>query len=549
MITKFRKLAAKLKHQLLHFTESIESMDSIKDPFQRQHIRLMNAITLFLIPIAVLGGIIHIIVDPSDTPLIHNSAFISILIAIMLLTMATLFGRYVNPRWTTPLVFVTGYACIMINASFDTPDYFDLNYLILLTVLATMLFKVKVVALVAIIEVASIIFVVIVTSPVAPANLIIFSIVGNLMLVFTSYYRNRLEDDRRQQLAESEAFLRLITDQLPVSVWITDEKLRRRATFGRIHGMDQLVTIPKNTAIKAYYQALGGKSAQFEDYRDNHHFQYHVEPMRNEANKIIGTLGVATDITAQKIAQEQSLQLELEQERVEMLSKFIEHSSHDLRTPLSNINTYLYLLDKTVHTDKEHGYVQVIREQSERLQRLIDNMLTLQRLELESNIEFTSVSLASLLDEITTSIRGRIEAEQILFEYTSPQNPPLLKINKHHMHTALTKIIENAIQFTPEGGTIRLLATCTEQSTTISIQDTGIGIPAEQIPRIFELFYRGDDSRPTSVGDNGLGLAIADRIIKAHKGSIRVDSALNEGAVFHITLPIASKQRFIYSAV
>lgn len=539
MTIKIRDFFSQLKKQ---FSQSPELLASIKDPFQRQHVRLMNAITLFFIPIAVIAGIIHIIVDPSDTPLIYNSALINIIVAFVLLTLAALFGRYLDYRWTTALFFITGYACIMINASFDSPDYFDLGYLILLTVLATMLFRVKVVAGIAIIEIATILLFILVASPINSANLIIFSLVSNLLLVFTSYYRNQLEDDRRQQLVESEAFLRLITDQLPVSVWITDERLKRTATFGRIQGTDQLVTIPTNTAVKSYYQALGGQSAQFEDYRNGRYFQYHVEPMRNQANKIIGTLGVATDITEQKKAQQQSLQLELEREHVAMLSKFIEHSSHDLRTPLSNINTYLYLLDKTVQTEKEHGYVSVIREQSERLQEMIDNMLTMQRLELESDVELTAVSLTSLLHEIETSVRDRIEANSLIFEYIPPENSHSLRINKHHIHTAVLRIIDNAIQFTPQGGTIRLFTTCVEQSTTISIQDTGKGIPEDQMPHIFELFYRGDDSRPTSAGDNGLGLAIADRIVKAHKGNISVESIVDEGTIFHITLPTTVMQ-------
>jgi signal transduction histidine kinase len=364
-----------------------------------------------------------------------------------------------------------------------------------------------------------------------------FIIIANILILIMGYYRNLLETERSQKLVESETFLRLITDQLPVSVWITDVKLNRQATFGRIQNMNQLATIPNNTALKAYYQAIGGKSAQFEDYRDNRHFQYHVEPMRNEANKIIGTLGVATDITEQKISQQQSLQLELERERVDMLSQFIEHSSHDLRTPLSNINTYLYLLDKAVQTDKEHGYVQVIREQSNRLHELIDNMLTMQRLELESDSERTNVSLKSLLDEIETAVRSRIEAESLVFDYIAPECDATLQINKNHLHMALNKMIDNAIQFTLAPGSIRLSANCDDQSVTISLQDTGVGISQEKIPHIFELFYRGDDSRPTSTGDNGLGLAIANRIIKSHKGTIRVESVVDEGSTFYITLP------------
>ncbi len=521
------------------FRKLIEPTSNISDPIQRQHIRLLNSILFVFIPVTILGGLTHFIIEPSNVPLIHNRSIINVTVPCTLFLLAAICGRYVGYTAAILLVFASVYATIMINVLFNQADYFNFAYLILLTTLATLLFDIKGVVFIAVIELVSIMMVAAISSQAILLDLAIFLLVGNLILIYIGNYRNRLEADRSQKLEESETFLRLITDQLPVSVWITDEKLKRRATFGRVQGLEQLNTIPTNTAIKAYYQALSGTSIQFEDNRNDRDLQYHVEPMRDAEGKIIGTLGVATDITLQKTAQQQSLQLELEHERVEMLSKFIEHSSHDLRTPLSNINTYLYLLDKAVKSDKEHGYVKVIREQSDRLQELIDNMLTLQRLEFETDYQLTKVSLKSVLDEIDTAYRERIETNQTAFEYVSNQNDILLNVNKQHLHMALAKIIDNAIQFTSAGDTIRLFTSCTKQSTTISIQDTGIGIKEEQIPHIFELFYRGDDSRPASSGDNGLGLAIADRIIKSHHGSISVDSMVGEGSTFHITLPIA----------
>lgn len=530
-----QQIIAKLKHSFDWVTQPAES---ITDPIQRQQIRLINSLVLIFAPIALIAGSLHLVFDPPTTPLIYSSVTINMFFPVFFLVLAAIFGRFVGYWWATLLVFVVGYIVIMINASFDAPDYFDLSYLILLTVLATIMFSTAKVALLAIVEVVSVFFVVSQVSPQNMANLIVFSIVANLVIIITSYYRNLLEKDRYQKLTESEAFLQLLTKQLPVSVWITDEKLSRRATFGRLPNTDQLATIPSNKAIRAYHQALSGDSAQFEDVHLQQYFRYYIEPMRANNEEIIGTIGVATDITEQKLAQQHGLQLQLERERVEILSQFIEHSSHDLRTPISNINTYLYLLDNSVQTDKERGYVNVIREQSERLQSLIDNMLTLQRLELDTDQPTIEILLNSLLDSLAVAYREQIEAHYISFEYIAPTKLIVLNAIEKNVYVALSKMIDNAIQFTPEQGTIRISTSLADEKVTISIEDTGQGIPSEQLPFIFEIFYRGDESRPATSGDNGLGLTIANRIIRAHQGQITVESVVGEGTTFHITLPI-----------
>ena len=542
MLNRMQMMVESSKNLVLRL---IEPTESITDTYQRQQIRLINAIVLVFVPIAFFAGISYFILVPPDTAWIQDSAMVMVILSVVLLTATAWVGRQVGYWGATLLVFISGYLLIMVNAALDAPDHFDATYIILLTVLGVAVFRLRIVALIAIIEVVSVIFLLDFGSPINPINLTIFLIVSNLIILFTTYYRNSLENDRRQKLVESEAFLRLITDQLPVSVWITDKKLSRRATFGIIQAVEQVATIPTPKSLNAYRQALDGQSSQFEDSRNNVHFQYHIEPMRDESGEIIGTLGVATDITEQKKAQQQALQLELERERVDMLSKFVEHSSHDLRTPLSNINTYLYLLAQNVKTEKERGYIVILQEQSERLQNLIDNMLMLQRLELQTNYEFSEMSLASLLDGIHTAYQNRIEAQKIKFEYERLADNYIINIHEKHMFTALASLLDNAIQFTGEGGLIRIATTYCDGEVTISIQDTGVGIPEDQIPHIFEIFYRGDDSRSTASGDNGLGLTIVDRIIKTHDGKITVDSIVDEGTTFHITLPVIRNQALV----
>lgn len=515
----------------------IQPNDDITDPTQRHQIRLINAIVLVFVPLAIFAGITHLILAPSDNPFLdQDPTFTVILLSTILLSIAALLGRFVGYWGATALVFLTGYFIIMVNATFDQPDYFDATYIILLSVLAAALYDVRLVVLIGALEVLSVNLLLEHASLDILVNLTIFLIVSNLIIIFTTSYRSVIETERRQKLAESDAFLRLITQQLPVSVWITDSRLGRRATFGRSHQIDNLDTIPNNAAFQAYQRALTGDSAQFETVNNDRVFQYHIEPMRDEQGTIIGTLGVATDITEQKMAQ----QLEIERERVQILSQFIEYSSHDLRTPISNINTYLYLLDQAVKTDKEHNYIDIIRQQSTRLHDLISNMLLLQRLELQTHQECVEISLKTLLDGIIVFYHERIQSRRIQFDYHVPEGHIILNANEQHLHLAIAKLLDNAIQFTAENGHITLSVTQADGSVTISVQDTGSGIPEDQLPHIFELFYRGDDSRPTSTGDNGLGLSIVERIVRSHNGEISVDSMIGEGTTFHIKLPVVS---------
>lgn len=542
MIHQLSQFTTFVKHRFWKITEPSES---IEDTHRRNQIRLINSIVLFFVPIAIFAGLTHIFLSRSTTPLLTDPAVIVIVLSVILLLIAAFISRFLGFWGTTGLVFIVGYFVIMFNASFDAPDYFDAAYIILLSVLASALFNIKLIAITAIVEVVSVNLLLTTTSPVNSVNLSIFLIVSNLIIIFTVYYRTLIEKESRQKIVDSEAFLRLITKQMPVSVWITDEKLSRRATFGRLPQIDQLVTIPTNKSLGAYRQALTGESVQFEIKHLQRYFQYHIEPMRDDDEQIIGTLGVATDITEQKLAQEHSLQLQLERERVAILSKFIEHSSHDLRTPISNINTYLYLLEHTVKTEKERDYINVIRHQSQRLHGLITNMLMLQRLELEAQQDLSEVSLKSLLDALDIAYRERIEVTGTLFEYDAPTQPIILNVVEKNIYMAISKVLDNAIQFTPPKGTIRLYTTRTGDTVTISVQDTGTGISDEQLPHIFEIFYRGDDSRPSTNGDNGLGLTIVERIIKSHRGTVTVDSVLNEGTTVHITLPIVNLKQLV----
>lgn len=522
------------------FLQAIEPTDTVSDPLQRQQVRLLNSLIVVFVPIAILTGIVQMFVARIIYFRTSEESVIIVAIAIIGLLMAYGVGRYVGYRWAIGVVILAGYLIIIFNALFYNPNFVDILYILLLSVVASTMINLRLLVALAGLEIltAGFVFYIMRVDGTASLKLMSFIMVANILILIMTYYRDRLEKDRRQKLSESEHFLRLITSQLPVTVWTTDNKLSKQATLGRIQTDKNILTIPDRQSINAYQVALQGESSHFEHQQGNRVYNYHIEPMRDEAGQIVGTLGVATDITDQKQAQQQAQQLKLEQDRVNMLSQFIEHSSHDLRTPISNINTYLYLLSHHVQSEKEQHYIDIIRQQSERLHNLIDNMFALHRLELEDDYKLVPTLLNSLLNELHVICKPRVDKANIHCEFDIPDTNIVLNITAQHIHTALTKIVDNAIQYTPEDGVIRLSYMYNDDCVVISIADTGIGIPPEQLPHIFDMFYRGDESRSPLTGDNGLGLTIAERIIRTHQGKIEVESVVDEGTTFHITLPI-----------
>lgn len=220
--------------------------------------------------------------------------------------------------------------------------------------------------------------------------------------------------------------------------------------------------------------------------------------------------------------------------KVEMLrSGFISDVSHEFKIPLTTISGYAHLLQGDCSREEAEEYKATIMEESIRLTKLVDNILTLNRLERKTvKLEYDTISVAEqvrralTLYEPTWSEKGifvRFELEEVaLVGYESL----LMQV--------WTNLIDNAIKFTPEGGIIVISLTSDEEETGIifSIRDSGPGIAAAQAAHIFDKFYQADNSRGTE--GNGLGLAIVNRIVQIHRGDISVESKPGEGSVFTV---------------
>jgi PAS domain S-box-containing protein len=264
------------------------------------------------------------------------------------------------------------------------------------------------------------------------------------------------------------------------------------------------------------------------------HVAITVSPIRNAAGALTGVSTIARDITERKKAEAQALELAVEKERARMLADFVRNASHDFRTPLSTINTCLYLLEHTDDPSKRRERIQVIAQQSERLAKLVEGLLTMTRLDYAPELALHPLDLNGLVQQIALKLRPL--SKRVLILNLANDNLPI-EADEMEMGRALTEVVANAVQYTPDGGQITVRTYRQNHHVVAEVQDTGIGIAEEDLPHIFERLYRADKARTTQTGGVGLGLSIARKIVEAHGGTIEAASVLGEGSIFKIALP------------
>jgi len=271
------------------------------------------------------------------------------------------------------------------------------------------------------------------------------------------------------------------------------------------------------------------------------HLRVRYHPVTDpETGRVHRIYGAAEDITARKLADLNALEATLQKERVRLLSDFIRDVSHDVRTPLTAINTSIYLL-RRLDNDPAHRALHYdrIEQQTARLKELLEGMLTLVRLDQREGFEFRSVNVNEAVTSVSTRMRPLLEARRIVLQHDLHPDLPLIQADKDELQRALLNLLGNAARFTPEEGTITLRTAVRPSRVLIEVQDTGIGIAEADLARIFEHFYRADRSRSPETGGAGLGLAITKKIVEQHGGQIEVESQPGAGSTFRVLLPAA----------
>lgn len=262
-------------------------------------------------------------------------------------------------------------------------------------------------------------------------------------------------------------------------------------------------------------------------------------PFRDSEGKIIGMIGQTYDITERKRAEKQALELATEKERVKVLTEFIRDVAHDFRTPLSIINTSLYLLERSRDDEQRKTHLSKIQDGSTSLEKLIERMMMMMKFDSSNTTRRVSANINMLVRQVTTKLGPEAQQKQIVLRHEAGEDLPALLLDLEEIKQALHEIVENAIIYTPESGNITAVTSLQGNEIVVRVQDNGIGISESDLPHIFERLYRADKARASISGRAGLGLSIARKIIENHGGRIGVQSQHNTGSLFEIWLPVA----------
>lgn len=260
---------------------------------------------------------------------------------------------------------------------------------------------------------------------------------------------------------------------------------------------------------------------------------------RSELGEPLRFVGLDIDITDRKQTESDAFKFALERQRIDVLSTFMQNAKHEFKTPLSRINTKLYLIRKTEDKERLKQLTQEIEAQVTGIDNLVESMMLMSRLDTVHRIPDTPVDLRTILTTLPEEFNPLITERQLHLISNIPSHIPKFRGNTNDLYEAFYRVFDNAVRYTDENGHITISTTIGQGNIIVEIKDTGAGISDDALPHIFERFFREDKAHTTS--GIGLGLPIAQRIINHHRGNIRVASKLDFGTTVQIIIPIRAQ--------
>jgi len=222
--------------------------------------------------------------------------------------------------------------------------------------------------------------------------------------------------------------------------------------------------------------------------------------------------------------------------------EFVDNASHELKTPISVLRGIVETLLEEEEDQRKRRFLEKALRRIEQMQNLVEDLLTLTKLESgRERLNLSEFKLRELVEEVYDSLEQEFVKREVSFENLVSEDFKMFA-DRQKFFLLLRNLIDNAVKYNKKGGKVRVLAKKEENKQVLEVEDTGIGIPPEHVPFIFERFYRVDKGRSKEMGGTGLGLSIVKHIVFLHGGEIRVHSKPGEGSRFSVIIPIYKKE-------
>jgi len=348
--------------------------------------------------------------------------------------------------------------------------------------------------------------------------------VANIRLFLT------VEVSRRQ--------LEAILKSTPDPVLVTDASNRlilANPAAGHIFGVTirrgERADIERTIQVRALNELLLSSSAEKRSAEismpDGKTYLAMASPMTAEG-KTVGRVCVLRDVTQLK-------------EIDTLKSDFVSTVSHDLRSPLTLMRGYATMLEMAgALNDQQRNYTRMIVQGVDNMAKLVNNLLDLGRIDFGVGLQVENIPVLDILERVTGSLQLQAKEKHISLGVEIPRDMPhAIEADQALLHQAVYNLVENALKYTPEGGEVTIHLQTSASTLTFAVQDSGIGIQKEDLPRLFEKFYRGTHRQALAQRGTGLGLAIVKSIAERHGGKVWVESDLGKGSVFYLQVPVS----------
>lgn len=550
-----------MKHQQFQWLVKVlkrltDAPDSVADAHLRMRLQVMNALILF-ITLAVFFGLAVGWFYAGYTP-----SMIASLVGMLLIYLTSKAGYYTVAVWALIFLLAVVPKVIWLNDDPGSPRFTSevlINWTILASIISYFVFNLRHVVPSLILSTLALVAAM-VLNPVAQLHVsggIFLAVSVNVLLIIAVYMRERSEKVITQQaetLEQERIRLNTLLEATQEALFIHKhgEILLVNPAFEKLFGYNSSDIIGKHIEVLIAKEDHANVVAR---YQENDDRPYEVTGLhRNGTPLTLELFGQSQyyrgermrvvsmrDISQRKEEEQHNFDLTLEQEKVRILQKFISDISHDLRTPLSVINTSIYLIEKLANNpQRQQAQIEVLQGQATQVQRLLEDLITMSRLDKADTSDFAYryLDIHDLLKQIVHDSQNDAlrKSQQLVFRPTD-QSTPQVFVDPAQVKRMMRYLILNGVSYTPEGGSIVISTFCEPGVVVISVRDSGPGIPEHKLPYIFDQFYRGDEARGGN-GGAGLGLTIARKIAQAHSGSISVKSKVGEGSDFRISLPV-----------